>query len=41
MSLTVASFTALGPGASDRLFGLKLLSKLSERVTFVLIRRWC
>jgi TRAP-type mannitol/chloroaromatic compound transport system permease large subunit len=37
MSLTVASFTALGLALLDRLLGLKLLSKLSERVTFVLI----
>ncbi len=37
MSLTVASFTALGLALLNRLVGLKLLSKLSERVTFVLI----
>ena len=37
MSLTVAAFTALGLALLNRLFRLKLLSKLSERVTFVLI----
>jgi TRAP-type mannitol/chloroaromatic compound transport system permease large subunit len=37
LSMTVASFTALALALANRLFGLKLLSKLSERVTFVLI----
>src|SRR5512137_2080144 len=37
MSMTVASFTALGLALLNRLLGLKLLSKLTERVTFVLI----
>jgi TRAP-type mannitol/chloroaromatic compound transport system permease large subunit len=37
MSMTVASFTALLLALANRLLGLKLLSKLSERVTFVLI----
>jgi TRAP-type mannitol/chloroaromatic compound transport system permease large subunit len=37
MSMTVASFTALGLALANRLFGLKQLSKLSEQVTFVLI----
>ncbi len=37
LSMTVASFTALFLALANRLFGLKLLSKLTERVTFVLI----
>ncbi|MBI3148893.1 MAG: TRAP transporter large permease subunit [Betaproteobacteria bacterium] len=37
MSMTVAAFTALGLSLLNRVFKLKLLSKLSERVTFVLI----
>ena len=37
LSMTVASFTALILALANRLFGLKLLSKLTERVTFVLI----
>jgi TRAP-type mannitol/chloroaromatic compound transport system permease large subunit len=37
MSMTVASFTALALALANRLLRLKLLSKLSERVTFVLI----
>jgi len=37
MSMTVASFTALGLALLNVLLRLKLLSKLSERVTFVLI----
>ena len=37
MSMTVASFTALALALANRLFGLKQLSKLTERVTFVLI----
>jgi TRAP-type mannitol/chloroaromatic compound transport system permease large subunit len=37
MSMTVASFTALGLALLNRLLRLQLVSKLSERVTFVLI----
>src|SRR5512147_198481 len=37
LSMTVAPFTALILALANRAFGLKLLSKLSERVTFVLI----
>ncbi|MBM3347470.1 MAG: TRAP transporter large permease subunit [Betaproteobacteria bacterium] len=37
LSMTVASFTALGLALVNRLLRLKLLSQLSERVTFVLI----
>jgi len=37
MSMTIASFTALGLALLNRLFRLGLVSKLSERVTFVLI----
>ncbi len=37
MSMTIASFTALGLALLNRLFRLNLVSKLSERVTFVLI----
>jgi len=37
LSMTVASFTALGLALFNRLLRLKLLSQLSERVTFVLI----
>jgi TRAP-type mannitol/chloroaromatic compound transport system permease large subunit len=37
MSMTVASFTALGLAIASRLLRLNLFSKLSERVTFVLI----
>jgi TRAP-type mannitol/chloroaromatic compound transport system permease large subunit len=37
LSMTVASFTALFLALANRLFRLKLLSKLTERVTFVLI----
>ncbi|MGZ9030731.1 MAG: TRAP transporter large permease [Burkholderiaceae bacterium] len=37
MSMTVASFTALALALVNRLLRLKLVSKLSERVTFVLI----
>jgi len=37
LSMTVASFTALILALANRLFRLKLLSKLTERVTFVLI----
>jgi TRAP-type mannitol/chloroaromatic compound transport system permease large subunit len=37
LSMTVASFTALILALANRLLGLKLLSKLTERVTFVLI----
>ena len=37
MSLTVASFVALGLAIISRVFKLHLLSRLSERVTFVLI----
>jgi len=37
MSMTIASFTALGLALLNRLFRLDLVSKLSERVTFVLI----
>ena len=37
MSMTIASFTALGLALLNRLFRLNLMSKLSERVTFVLI----
>jgi TRAP-type mannitol/chloroaromatic compound transport system permease large subunit len=37
MSMTVASFTALALSIGNRLLRLGLLSKLSERVTFVLI----
>jgi TRAP-type mannitol/chloroaromatic compound transport system permease large subunit len=36
-SMTVGSFTALGLAIANRAFKLNLLSKLSERVTFVLI----
>ncbi|MCP5268305.1 MAG: TRAP transporter large permease subunit [Zoogloeaceae bacterium] len=36
-TLTVSSFTALGLALANRLLKLKLLSQLSERVTFVLI----
>jgi TRAP-type mannitol/chloroaromatic compound transport system permease large subunit len=37
MSMTVASFTALGLALANHFLRLGLLSKLSERVTFVLI----
>ena len=37
LSMTVASFTALILALANRLFRLRLLSKLTERVTFVLI----
>jgi TRAP-type mannitol/chloroaromatic compound transport system permease large subunit len=37
MSMTMASFTALALALLNRLLRLKLLSRLSERVTFVLI----
>ncbi len=37
LSMTIASFTALFLALANRLFRLKLLSKLTERVTFVLI----
>jgi TRAP-type mannitol/chloroaromatic compound transport system permease large subunit len=37
MSMTVAAFTALGLALANRLLRLRLLSLLSERVTFVLI----
>jgi TRAP-type mannitol/chloroaromatic compound transport system permease large subunit len=37
LSMTVASFTALGLALANHFLRLKLLSKLSERVTFVLI----
>jgi TRAP-type mannitol/chloroaromatic compound transport system permease large subunit len=37
LSMTVASFVALGLALVNRLLRLKLLSQLSERVTFVLI----
>jgi TRAP-type mannitol/chloroaromatic compound transport system permease large subunit len=37
LSMTVASFTALLLALANRLFGLRLLSRLSEQVTFVLI----
>lgn len=37
MSMTVSSFVALGLALLNKLFKLGLLSKLSERVTFVLI----
>ena len=37
LSMTIASFTALGLSILNRLLKLKLLSRLSERVTFVLI----
>jgi TRAP-type mannitol/chloroaromatic compound transport system permease large subunit len=37
LSMTIASFTALGLALANRLLGLKQLSKLSEQVTFVLI----
>ncbi|MGB3428845.1 MAG: TRAP transporter large permease subunit [Burkholderiaceae bacterium] len=37
LSMTVASFTALGLALLNRLLRLNLVSKLSERVTFVLI----
>jgi len=37
MSMTVAAFTALGLALLNRLFRLNFVSKLSERVTFVLI----
>ena len=37
LSMTIASFTALGLALLNRLFRLNLVSKLSERVTFVLI----
>lgn len=37
MSMTVSSFTALGLAVLNRVTKLNLLSKLSERVTFVLI----
>ncbi|MDP3843333.1 MAG: TRAP transporter large permease subunit [Oxalobacteraceae bacterium] len=37
LSMTVAAFTALGLALANRLFRLNWLSKLSERVTFVLI----
>jgi TRAP-type mannitol/chloroaromatic compound transport system permease large subunit len=37
LSMTMASLTALILALGNRLFGLKLLSKLTERVTFVLI----
>ena len=37
LSLTIASFAALGLALANRAFGMKLLSKLAEQVTFVLI----
>ena len=37
LSMTIASFTALGLALANRLLGLKQLSRLSEQVTFVLI----
>jgi TRAP-type mannitol/chloroaromatic compound transport system permease large subunit len=37
LSMTIASLTALALALANRAFGLKLLSKLTERVTFVLI----
>jgi TRAP-type mannitol/chloroaromatic compound transport system permease large subunit len=37
LSMTVASFLALALAGANRLLGLGLLSKLAERVTFVLI----
>jgi len=37
LSMTMASLTALFLALANRLLGLKLLSKLTERVTFVLI----
>jgi TRAP-type mannitol/chloroaromatic compound transport system permease large subunit len=37
MSLTIASFVALGLALLNRALGLKLVSKLAEQVTFVLI----
>ncbi|MEP7283415.1 MAG: TRAP transporter large permease subunit, partial [Rubrivivax sp.] len=37
LSMTVASFTALGLSGLSRLFRLGLMSRLAERVTFVLI----
>jgi TRAP-type mannitol/chloroaromatic compound transport system permease large subunit len=37
LSMTIASFTALFLALANRLFRLKLFSKLTERVTFVLI----
>jgi TRAP-type mannitol/chloroaromatic compound transport system permease large subunit len=37
MSLTIASFVALGLALINRGLGMKLLSKLAEQVTFVLI----
>ncbi len=37
LSMTVASFVAVGLALANRLFRLNLLSKLAERVTFVLI----
>jgi TRAP-type mannitol/chloroaromatic compound transport system permease large subunit len=37
LSLTVASFVALALALTNRLLGMKLLSKLAEQVTFVLI----
>jgi len=37
MSMTVASFLALGLALINKLFGIGLLSRLTERVTFVLI----
>ncbi len=37
LSMTIASFTALGLALANRLFRLRLLSQLTERVTFVLI----
>ena len=37
MSMTIGSFLALGLALVNKLFGLGLLSRLTERVTFVLI----
>ncbi|MEZ5616755.1 MAG: TRAP transporter large permease subunit [Rhodocyclaceae bacterium] len=37
LTMTVSAFTALGLALANRLFKLRLLSQLSERVTFVLI----
>ncbi len=37
MTMTIGAFTALGLALANRLFKLRLLSQLSERVTFVLI----
>ncbi len=37
MTMTIGAFTALGLALANRLFKLRMLSQLSERVTFVLI----